>query len=132
MALGGGEHAGGLAIGFAELAGRGAGNQAPGRPRVGHQGGQERIPLTRGQGEQPAQCRKALDGVPRLGAAPLAGKVHQQAGDQRLGLLVPVRLRDLARRVVDECVGEGGGIVGQVGRVRVEGSGRVVAGGGQA
>ncbi len=58
--------------------------------------------------------------------------MHQYAGDQRTRFVVPVGFADLAGRVVDERIREGGGILRQIERAGIEGGGRVVGGRGLA
>ncbi len=55
---------------------------------------------------------------------------EDEAGDQRLGLLVPVGLLDLAGRVDDQGVGKRGGVLGKIEAVGLEGVERVVGGAG--
>ena len=55
--------------------------------------------------------------------------MEDDAGDQRLGLLVPVRLAGLARRIVDQSVGQQGGVLGQLQTVRIETVQRIEGGG---
>ena len=52
---------------------------------------------------------------------------QDEAGEQSLGLLVPMRFADLAGRVVDEGVGDGGGILGEIEAVGVETVERIVS-----
>jgi hypothetical protein len=54
--------------------------------------------------------------------------VQDDAGDECLGFLVPVRLARLPRRIMDQRVGDRLGIFREVGAGRVEPRQRVVAG----
>ena len=57
---------------------------------------------------------------------------HDQPGQQRLGLFVPVRFRLLAGRVHHQSLSERGGIFGQVGASRVKPPEGIIGRGGQA
>ena len=52
---------------------------------------------------------------------------QDEAGEESLGLLVPMRFAGLAGRVVDEGVGDGGGILGEIGALGVETVERIVS-----
>ena len=109
--------------GLAELAVGGARDQASGLLHPFEQAGEG----GRGQRQVVAQRRQ------RAGSSRLArDDVHQQAGDQRLGLLVPVRLGLLVVGVVDQRIGERHAVVGDIEPGRVDAVERVVAGRGQA
>jgi hypothetical protein len=114
MALRGRQHAGRLAVGLAEVAIGGAGDQAAGgRGRL--HGLEQRREGVRGEREVVAQRG---EGAP---VARLAGDdMEDEAGDQRLGFLVPMRLAGRAGFVIDQGVGQGHGILGHVEAVRVE------------
>src|SRR3546814_7663088 len=44
----------------------------------------------------------------------LANDMQDQAGDQRLGFLVPMRLARFAGGVIDQCVGQRHAVVGEI------------------
>ena len=62
----------------------------------------------------------------------VADDVEDEPGQKGFGFLVPMGFRDLARRVVDERVSDGGGIFGEVEAAGVQTVERIVRGGGQA
>lgn len=127
MALGGGEYAGGLAVGLAELARGGAGNQPARSPGIGQQGAQQRLPVVGRQGEPAAEFRQAT-----AAWRAAVGEVQQQAGEQCPGLLVPMRLGNLTGRVKHQRLGQRRGFVGEIGRGGVEQGGRIEGAGGLA
>lgn len=124
VALGAGEHAGGLAVGLAQVAVGGARHQA-----VGGGAGLHRL---QGRGEaRRRRGQEVADGGQRRAAGRRLGDhVQDHAGDQRLGLLVPVRLADLFRRVVDQGLGDQPGVLGEVLAERVQRRQRIVGRGG--
>src|SRR3546814_6499889 len=50
----------------------------------------------------------------------LANDMQDQAGDQRLGFLVPMRLARFAGGVIDQCVGQRHAVVGEIEAGRVD------------
>ena len=56
---------------------------------------------------------------------------QDEAGEERLGLLVPVRLAGVAGRIVHEGVGDGGGVLGEIGAQWVETVERIVGAAGR-
>lgn len=115
MALRGRQHAGRLAIGLAEVAIGGAGDQAAGgRGRL--HGLEQRREGFRGQREVFAE---GGEGAP---IARLAGDdMEDDAGDQGFGFLVPMRLAGRTGFVIDQGVGQGACVLGHIEAVRVEG-----------
>src|SRR3546814_4749019 len=93
MALRGRQHASGFAIGLAEVAIGGAGGEAALRLHGFELGGEG----LRSEGEPVAQRGKGSC-ARRL----LANDMQDQAGDQRLGFLVPMRLARFAGGVIDQ------------------------------
>ena len=114
MALRGREDASGLPIGFAQVAVCGASDQAGRVVAFLHpleQGGE----LVRGEGEIFAQ---GCEVSPAAGF--MRGDFEDQAGNERLGFLVPMRLAGHARFIEHERVGQGAGIFRDIEAGRVE------------
>ena len=105
MALRGRQHAGGFLVGLAQVAIGRARDQAALRLHVGEQRGE---PL-RGKRQMVAQRGEGA------GRGRLAGDdMEDQAGDQRLGFIVPMRLARFAGGVIDQRIGERHGVVGEI------------------
>ncbi|GAA3277270.1 hypothetical protein GCM10020258_58670 [Sphingomonas yabuuchiae] len=111
MPLRGRQHAGGFAIRFAELAVGGARDQATLRLHRR----ELRRQCSRGERQPVAQRFQGAGGGRFSG-----DDVEQDARDQRLGFLVPMRLAGFTGRVVDQGVGERHAIVGEIEAVRVD------------
>ena len=113
MALGRGQHPCGFAIGLAEVAVGGAGYEAAGAVAVLHAG--EQIGKILG-------CEREIVAHRRQGAA-LAilvdHAIEDQARDQRLGFLVPMRLAALPCGIVDQSIGQRHGVFSQIEAFRV-------------
>lgn len=123
MALRGREHAGRLAIGFAEVAIGGAGDQAAGgrgRLHVLEQGNEG----FRRQGEVFAERGEGAPIARRAG-----GAMEDQAGNERLGFLVPMRLVGGAGFVIDQGVGKRACVLSDIEAGRVELVDRIEGGG---
>ena len=126
VALCRGEHARGLAVGLAEEAVGGAGDQPAGAGALLHQPEQRAEPVRR-QGQVLAQ---GGEGAAVLGL--VDGGEEDQAGEERLGLLVPVSIPGLARRVHDQGFSKRGGVLAEVEAVGREAGERIIGGGRQA
>ena len=122
MALGGGEYAGGLPVGLAAVAIGSPGHQAVGGLACLH-AVEQFLEVVRGEGEPGAQGPQVAL-LRRL----LGNDVQDQPGDQRLGLLVPVRLTHRARGVVDEGVGQRRGFLRRVDLFGIQAGQRVEGG----
>ena len=116
------QHRGGFAIRLAKEAVGGAGDQPARRIAVLHQL-QQCAQFFRGQGEIFPDGGKC----PAV-AVLVADAEHDQPAEDGLGLLVPVRFRDLSRRVHDQCLCQGGDILTQIEAVRCQPVERVVGG----
>ena len=112
MALRVGQDRSGFPVGLAEEAVGGAGDQPACLVAVLHQL-QKRAQLFRGQGEI------FPDGSERPPVAILvANAEHDQPAEDGFGFFVPVRFRHLSRRVHDQSLSQGGGILAQIKAVR--------------
>lgn len=100
MALCVGQHRCGFPVGLAEMPVGGSRNQPAGRVAVGHQAKQIARPV-RGQGEIFPQCRRTAALRVLMG-----NTEHDQPGQQGFGLLIPVGLADLSRRIGDQRLGQ--------------------------
>lgn len=126
MALGGRQHAGGFPAGLAEMAVGGAGDQAAGG--VGFLHALKQVgEAVRRQGEILAQRSKVTPAVGFDG-----DDFQDEAGNERLGFLVPMGLAGHARFVEDEGVGKGAGIFGDIEAGHIEPVERIEGGRGQA
>ena len=126
MALCGREDAGRLAVGFRQMAICGAGDQAARRRAGLHvlQHGEEGV---RGGGEAVAHHFK---GAVLMGI--VAHDIEDEAGNERLGFLVPMRLAGHARLIEHEGVGKGAGVFREIEAGRVELAERIEGGRGLA
>ena len=114
MALRGGEDAGRLAIGFADMAIGGSGDQPArriGRLHAPKQG-------LEGAGREGEAFAKASERAPI--ARLFGGDIEDDFADQGFGFLVPMGVAGFAGRIVDEGVGERGGVFGGIEAIGIE------------
>jgi hypothetical protein len=122
MALGGGQNAGGFAIGLGEMAIGGAGDQ-PARCLALLHDAEHRLEDVGRGGDQVAHGRKRAASWRLMG-----DDIEDDAREQRLGFLVPMGFAGFAWRVVNERVGKGRRVFGDVEAFGIEPGERIEGG----